>query len=141
MEIYFGKNIRFLRNKQNMTQEDLGKVFSVKNTTVGGWEKGNSYPEFKILVEMRVYFGVDLERLLFSDLSDIMTTIVEESPNKYHPQQPEVEIRATLEKVKDLEAEMSRLRGEVNKMGVMEARMQLLERQLELLMSDVRKRE
>lgn len=138
MEIYFGKNIRFLRSKANLTQSELGVVFGVKNTTVGGWEKGNSYPEFKVLTEMRSYFGVDLERLVFSDLSAISVPMVEEPLNKYYPQLPSPEVEQAIETVRVLEKEVDRLRGDVGKMGVMDARMQLLERQLELVMGELR---
>jgi len=138
MDIHFGKNIKLLRNKRSMTQSELGDVFGVKNTTVGGWENGNSFPEFKILVEMRVYFEVDLERLVFSDLSAISMPTAEEPTIKYYQSLNDAEVKGALEKLRLLEEELTRMRGEVGKMGVMDARMQLLERQLELVMGEMK---
>lgn len=68
MEICFGKNIKFLRNQKNMTQRALGDVLGVENTTIAGWESGSSFPEFKRLVDIRQYFGVELESIVFHDL-------------------------------------------------------------------------
>lgn len=120
-----------------MTQEELGEVFGVKNTTVGGWEKNNSYPEFRILVEMRNYFGVNLESIVFSDLSAIGMPIVEESQEKYLHQGDRQALQDAQEKIRKLEEDITRLRGEIGKMGVMDARLQLLERQLELVMGEI----
>lgn len=137
MQIYFGKNIRLLRQNKNLNQTQLGDMFEVKNTTVGGWENGKSFPEFRVLVEMREYFGVDLERLIFSDLSAITMPTAEEPTGKYEkvPDNLEVErLRSELERVTE---QLERLRGEVGKMGVMDARLQLLERQLELVLGEL----
>lgn len=69
MEIYFAKNVKYLRSLRNMTQADLAAYFECTPPTVTRWEIGVSYPRFAELVQLRQYFDVDLERLVFTDLT------------------------------------------------------------------------
>lgn len=140
MDIHFGKNIKRLRVAAGLNQKELGERFEVKSSTVGGWETGNSFPEFKVLLGLREFFDVNLELLVFSDLSANAMPTVGEPLNKYHLPPPDPEVKAAIEKVRELESELSRLRGEVGKMGVMDARLQLLERQLELVIGEMKKK-
>lgn len=140
MQIHFGKNIRLLRQNKNLSQSQLGELFSVKNTTVGGWENGKSFPEFRVLVEMREYFGIDLERLIFSDLSAINMPTFEEPAIKYEKREDNLETEKLQKDIQILTEQLDRMRSEVGKMGVMDARLQLLERQLELVIGEMKKK-
>lgn len=135
MEIYFGKNINFLRNKAGLTQDALGKVFGLGDTAIQGWEKSNSYPHFKILVAVREYFGVDLERIVFHDLSNDKPDILMEDSKRYGLEQDEraQELKREIDALREM---IDAMRGSVKKIDIQDARIALLERQLELLLSE-----
>lgn len=137
MEIHFGKNVKWLRTTAGLNQSELGERFEVKGSTVGGWETGNSFPEFKILVGLRRFFQVDLESLVFSDLSANGMPMVSEGENKYKASPTDSEMSRVLEELKNMGDVLDRMRGEVGKIGVMEARMNLLERLLEVVKGEV----
>jgi DNA-binding XRE family transcriptional regulator len=44
--------IRETRNKQNLTQEEFGKVFGVSKQSVSFWEKGLWKPKMKTLLRL-----------------------------------------------------------------------------------------
>lgn len=46
----------------------LAEVMNVTPSTVTGWETGRSSPHFQVLVQLRDFFEIDLERLVFHDL-------------------------------------------------------------------------
>ena len=69
MNIFLGKNIKYLRENKRMKQSDLAQEFDLDTSTITGWEKERSYPRFAELLRLREYFSTDLERLIFSDLS------------------------------------------------------------------------
>ncbi len=66
--MFLGANIKYLRALKGITQTELAEVVGVKYTTVTGWETGKSSPHFQVLLQLREYFQVDLERLVYQDL-------------------------------------------------------------------------
>lgn len=57
-------NIRYLRQKHNMTQVELAAKLGVNQTTLSGWETGNKNPELARAVRMADFFEVSLDYLL-----------------------------------------------------------------------------
>lgn len=43
MNIYFGKNLKELRLKKNLTQEKIADILGVSFQTVSKWERGVSH--------------------------------------------------------------------------------------------------
>lgn len=66
--MFFGNNIKHLRVRRGLTQGDLAKQMEVAPQTVTGWESGKSYPHFQVLLQLRDFFEVDLESLVYRDL-------------------------------------------------------------------------
>ena len=65
-----GKNIRYLRKKREMGQEDLAKLLSRGSyTTVQKWESDSSQPSIKIVKEIADIFNVTIDELVKIDLS------------------------------------------------------------------------
>ena len=61
----FGKTIKELRIKNNLTQQDLAKALTVSTSTVGKWEgKGNVIPQADLLLQLADYFDVSVDYLL-----------------------------------------------------------------------------
>ena len=63
MEI-FGKRLKELRQEKNLTQIQLGKIFSVRDTTISAWEKAKTEPSQKTLIDLAKYFNVTVHYLL-----------------------------------------------------------------------------
>lgn len=62
-----GKVIASIRDEQNMTQEEFGKIFHVTRQTVSNWENEKSYPDLQVLVDMSDIFKISLDRLIKED--------------------------------------------------------------------------
>ena len=64
MNILFGKNLKALRLKKGLTQEQLAELFSVSPQAVSRWENGSAYPDMTMLPGIAVYFDVSVDTLL-----------------------------------------------------------------------------
>lgn len=62
-----GKQILDIRKKQNITQEEFGKLFHVTRQTVSNWENEKSYPDLQTLVTISDLFKISLDILLKGD--------------------------------------------------------------------------
>ena len=58
-----GNQILNIRKENQLTQEEIGKLFHVTRQTVSNWENGKRYPELQILVSISDQFGVSLDTL------------------------------------------------------------------------------
>lgn len=59
-----GDFLRALRNEKGMTQEDLAEKFGVSSRSVSRWENGNTMPELGLLVELAVFYDVDIKEMI-----------------------------------------------------------------------------
>lgn len=64
MDIYLGENIKKLRHKRGITQEELGNFLSVSFQSVSRWERGEGYPDITLLPSLARLFGVSVDELL-----------------------------------------------------------------------------
>lgn len=63
------KNIRFLRKKNNLSQDQLATILDKKNyTTVQKWESGVSEPSIGCVSKMAEFFKVDIDNFVKIDL-------------------------------------------------------------------------
>jgi transcriptional regulator with XRE-family HTH domain len=92
--MYLGKNIKYLRRKAGMTQEDLANQLSLQNSAIGKWERGHNLPTVDTLIVLSGLFSVSTDELLSIDLEA----------------RPQVQSE---EKGKGTEAELAALRAEV----------------------------
>ena len=60
-----GKNIRDLRSKRNMTQDELAEKLFVTRQTVSNYETGRSRPDLDMLVKIAKVLECDTNALLF----------------------------------------------------------------------------
>jgi len=56
-------NIKYLRNKQGLTQEALAEMLGVTRQTVAKWESGESLPDIRKSVDMAMIFNVSLDTM------------------------------------------------------------------------------
>lgn len=100
--MHFGLNIKYLRALKGLTQAGLAEAMKVKSQTVTGWESGKSYPNFLVLVELRKFFKVDLERMVFHDLAKEMPQeSIKDSLPSYSETEADTRLLKVIEELKD----------------------------------------
>lgn len=52
----FGENLKVLRNKKNISQEELAELVGVSRQSVSKWETSLAYPEMKYLLKLFAFF-------------------------------------------------------------------------------------
>ncbi len=67
MTIYLGENIKKLRRKKGLTQENLAEFLGVTFQSVSNWERGESYPDITMLPEIAGFFKVSVDELMGAD--------------------------------------------------------------------------
>ena len=64
----YAENMLYLRQKQNMSQEDIGHLLGVTQRCVSKYEKGAGAVDIEKLMKLADFFGVTLEQLVKQDL-------------------------------------------------------------------------
>lgn len=64
MNIYFGENLKKLRQERNLTQERLAEFLGVSFQTISKWERGDNYPDITMLPEIASFFKISVDNLL-----------------------------------------------------------------------------
>lgn len=60
----FGERLYELRNKMNISQEELVELLDVSRQSISKWENDKAYPEMSRLLFMSDYFDVSLDYLM-----------------------------------------------------------------------------
>ena len=83
---HFAHNILILRKKKNLSQIELADALGLKNSTISNWERGIAKPDFDILVNISIYFGIDLNALMVGDLTGMEPTLkaINETSKQIH---------------------------------------------------------
>lgn len=63
----FSDNVKRLREENQYTQAELGKIVGVSQQTIGDYEKGKKLPTIVTGVELARALGVTVEQLVDSD--------------------------------------------------------------------------
>ena len=66
-----GKNLKVLRKKNNLTQEDLANSLAVSRQAICMWEKGERMPKVSILTKIAKIFGVSLDHIINGKLTSL----------------------------------------------------------------------
>lgn len=64
MKITIGANIKSLRQKKGITQEELSAAMNVSSAAVSKWERDETYPDITMLQPLAYYFGVTIDELM-----------------------------------------------------------------------------
>jgi Predicted transcriptional regulators len=56
---------KLIKARGNKSQEEMAKIFGVKQQTYSSWETGRSKPLPSIMKQMEVYFSIPMEELFF----------------------------------------------------------------------------
>ena len=61
--MYIGNQIKELRIRKNVKQEDVAEYLGVSAQAVSKWETGASTPDITLLPNIAMYFGVSIDEL------------------------------------------------------------------------------
>ena len=70
-----GKNIRFFRNKNNFTLEELAENVGISVDTIKRYERGSNINQLLCVRRLADVLGVSLDDLIPSELSEADTTV------------------------------------------------------------------
>ncbi len=70
---YLSSNIKHLRKKKKLTQDELALKIGVKRSLIGSYEEGRAIPKLSLIQEMALYFDISFEDMLNLDLSNETT--------------------------------------------------------------------
>ena len=80
MSNYFGKNLKYLRDRQGIEQLELAKLLGRKSaSSISEWEKGTYTPKSGVISDIAKIFNVKIDELMTTDLSK-PSNLVELSP-------------------------------------------------------------
>lgn len=69
--MYFDSNIKFLRTRKKLTQDQLSAALELKRSTLNNYENGISGPSIQTLVLLSDYFHLAVDTMLRVDLSKL----------------------------------------------------------------------
>ena len=75
----FGRFIRDLRKKANMTQKELGEKLNVTDKAVSKWERGLGFPDITIINLLAETFGITASEVLNAEIGKKETVDVEKA--------------------------------------------------------------
>lgn len=71
MDELFGKNIKFLRERAGLSQEQFGKLFGKTKSCISLWESNERSPIVQNVLDIANHFNVDILELISADLSAV----------------------------------------------------------------------
>ena len=66
---YLSKNIKFLRQKNNLTQEDMAKIVNKSRVLISQWESDERDITTEDIIKLSNRFNVQMDTLVGKDLS------------------------------------------------------------------------
>lgn len=69
MKIYLGKNIKYLREKRKLDQQELADILSVPRSTLACWENNLRNPKLEQIVKIAEFFNTNLD-IIYKDLEN-----------------------------------------------------------------------
>ncbi len=67
---FFGQNIRFLRNRAQLSQTAFAEIFNLKRAAVGAYEEERAEPKVEVFVMIARHFGIPVEDLICANLQE-----------------------------------------------------------------------
>ncbi len=68
MKNNFPRNLKFLRNRENMTQDELAKKMGKDYSTIGKWELGQRNPMMADILKLSDIFNISVQDIVEKDL-------------------------------------------------------------------------
>jgi transcriptional regulator with XRE-family HTH domain len=112
----FGKNLRYLREKNKLRQEDMESLLAIKPTTCSNYENGVSEPAIEGLIRISNFFEVSLQELIMEDLKekDGPHAAPQRNRRTYTAGDPAAKLEETRVEIININKEVKQLRQDVN---------------------------
>jgi len=81
--MYFTSNIKFLRKRKGMTQDEVSLLLNLKRSTLSGYENGVAMPGIDLLVAFSKFFNLSVDTLIKVDISKLSEIQLNELENGY----------------------------------------------------------
>ena len=66
----FSSNLKRIRKRENLSQELLAEKLMVTRQTISNWERGNSYPDLDMLVQISETLNTNPNELLYPPVKE-----------------------------------------------------------------------
>ena len=77
------KNLKFLRTKQNLSQQELANILHVSQQSIYKYENGITTPDVNTLIDMADYFHTSIDYLIgYSTIPHKIEPVTETSLNR-----------------------------------------------------------
>ena len=70
-KIVIGNNLRFLRKRKGLTQQELADKLGIRRSSIGAYEENRASPRYETLEAVSDFFGVSIDLLVREDLSQL----------------------------------------------------------------------
>ncbi|MCX6287279.1 MAG: LexA family transcriptional regulator [Bacteroidetes bacterium] len=81
--MFFSSNIKFLRRRRGLTQDDVADTLEMKRSTLSGYENAVAQPGFDALITLSKYFNVAIDTLIKVDLCNLPESQVRQLERGY----------------------------------------------------------
>ena len=68
---YLPSNLKTLRKKKGLTQQELANKISIKRSLIGSYEEGRAEPKLETLQTLAIYYGVNIDDLITLDMTSL----------------------------------------------------------------------
>jgi len=79
----FAENLKLLRLRRNMSQEELAGKLEITRSSHSGYENGTAEPNFTTLIRISAYFKISIDKLLKTDMNQLSDSQLEEIEKGY----------------------------------------------------------
>lgn len=66
---YFSRNLKFLRESLDVSQQELAVFLKKAQTTIGNWENNRTEPSIEHLISISLFFGISLDALVRENIN------------------------------------------------------------------------
>lgn len=66
--MYLAQNLKYLREKNGMNQNEMADILGISQPAIGNWEQNNRKPDIEMIIRLAEYFGVSLDDLVLKEL-------------------------------------------------------------------------
>jgi len=74
--MYLASNLKFLRKRKRLTQDDVSKLLEINRSTLNGYEQNISRPGIEGLILLSDFFGISIDSLIRVDLKILSESLI-----------------------------------------------------------------
>jgi len=83
--MYFSENLKVLRKRKKVSQDELSTELNIKRTTLSGYENGTAQANFETLLKFSAFFNVSIDALLKTDMTALSEAALNELQEETFP--------------------------------------------------------